>query len=115
MPYRVSKSLLEARSNVVVVEASSVSDYLSRYYKPERMTDTILESYEIDYKCFGYVCTSHYDNVTGQFIAWPRYTPEMETKEAIDKWNQMKDAQARRAYSKNTKNRDTDINLSAFD
>jgi len=56
-----------------IVEAESVEDYLDRYYKKDRMTDTLLESYEKEYKENGYVCTSHHDNVTGDFIAWPSY------------------------------------------
>jgi hypothetical protein len=54
-----------------VVEASSVENYLDRYYKPSRRTDTLLAFYEEELEEFGYVCTSHHDNVTGEFIAWP--------------------------------------------
>ncbi len=61
-----------------IVEAKSVEDYLERYYKKSRMTPTKLDSYEKEYKEFGYVCTSHHDNVTGEFIAWPFY-PEGKT------------------------------------
>ena len=60
-----------------IVEATSVEDYLNRYYKKDRMTPTLLASYEQDFKEFGYVCTSHHDNVTGEFIAWP-YHPGWE-------------------------------------
>ena len=56
-----------------IVEAKSVKDYLKRYYKKSRMADTMLESYEEEYKRYGYACTSHHDNVTGEFIAWPHY------------------------------------------
>ena len=56
-----------------IVEAKSVEDYLERYYKKSRMTDTLLASYEEEYAANGYVCTSHHDNVTGEFIAWPFY------------------------------------------
>lgn len=56
-----------------IVEANSVADYLDRYYKKDRMTDTMLAHYEEKYKEFGYVCTSSHDNVTGDFIAWPWY------------------------------------------
>jgi len=31
---------------IKIVEAKSVKDYLDRYYKKSRMTDTLLESYE---------------------------------------------------------------------
>ena len=60
---------------VKIVEASSVSDYLDRYYKKSRMTDTLLATYEQEFKEDGYVCTSHFDNITGEFIAWP-FWPE---------------------------------------
>lgn len=56
-----------------IVEAKSVKDYLERYYKKARMTDTLLESYEEEYAEYGYVCTSHHDNIIGEFIAWPKY------------------------------------------
>lgn len=58
---------------VRIVEADSVADYLQKYYKKARMTDTLLESYEEEFKKYDYVCTSHHDNVTGEFIAWPFY------------------------------------------
>jgi len=60
---------------VKIVEASSVRDYLDRYYKKGRIlnADTLLASYEAEYVRFGYVCTSRRDNVTGEFIAWPFY------------------------------------------
>ena len=56
-----------------IVEATSVKDYLDRYYKKSRMTPTLLASYEEELQLNGYVCTSHHDNVTGEFIAWPDY------------------------------------------
>jgi hypothetical protein len=55
-----------------LVEATSVADYLDRYYKPARRTPTLLQTYEEEFARDGYVCTSHHDNVTGEFIAWPR-------------------------------------------
>jgi hypothetical protein len=67
-----------------LVEADSVADYLTRYYKRERMTPTLLASYEAELAERGYVCTSHHDNVTGSFIAWPRL-PEWATPEADEK------------------------------
>lgn len=56
-----------------IVKASSVEDYLDRYYKKSRMTPTLLQSYREEFERNGYVCTSHHDNVTGEFIAWPHY------------------------------------------
>lgn len=55
-----------------IVKAKSVKDYLNRYYKKSRMTDTLLASYEAEYRNFGYVCTSKHDNVLGELIAWPK-------------------------------------------
>lgn len=56
-----------------IVEAKNVADYLQRYYKKNRMTDTLLDTYTKELEEFGYVCTSHHDNITGEFIAWPHY------------------------------------------
>ena len=55
-----------------IVEADSVADYLDRYYKKDRMTPTLLSTYERELERDGYVCTSHHDNVTGEFICWPK-------------------------------------------
>ena len=52
------------------VEAESVKDYLNRYYKKDRFTDTLLSSYEEELAKYGYVCTSHHDNILGEFIGW---------------------------------------------
>ena len=79
-----------------IVEASSVEDYLNRYYKKDRLQSvdqaygegTMLRSYEIDFECFGYVHTSHYDNVTGEWICWPFYREP--TQEQLDKMLQLK-------------------------
>lgn len=59
-----------------IVEAISVEDYLNRYYKPARRTPTLLASYEAEYGELGYICTSHHDNILGEFIAWPFYPTE---------------------------------------
>ena len=56
-----------------IVAAESVKDYLERYYKKSRWTPTLLDTYEKEFAESGYVCTSHHDNVTGEFIAWPFY------------------------------------------
>ncbi len=54
-----------------LVQADSVKDYLDRYYKKSRMTSTLQASYEQELARDGFVCTSHHDNVTGEFICWP--------------------------------------------
>lgn len=66
-----------------VVEASSLADYLTRYYKQDRLRDvddaygkgTLLACYQKDLDENGWVCTSHHDNVTGVVIYWP-YDPD---------------------------------------
>lgn len=57
--------------HTTIVEADSVADYLDRYYKPERRTPTLLNTYLREYEERGYVSTSHHDNITGRFIFWP--------------------------------------------
>lgn len=54
-----------------IVKAKSVADYLRRYYRKERMTDTLLQTYTEEFAQHGYVCTSEHDNITGEFICWP--------------------------------------------
>uniref|UniRef100_A0A6H1ZWL9 Uncharacterized protein n=1 Tax=viral metagenome TaxID=1070528 RepID=A0A6H1ZWL9_9ZZZZ len=63
-----------------IVQASGVRDYLDKYYKKARYIGrgaeyaaALLKSYEAEYEKFGYVCTSRFDNVTGECIAWPTY------------------------------------------
>jgi hypothetical protein len=62
-----------------LVEAKSIEDYLEKYYKKSRFTDTLIETYKTEFNEYGYVCTSHHDNVTGEFICWPKH-PEWDTK-----------------------------------
>lgn len=71
---------------MLIVKAKSVEDYLNRYYKKSRMTPTLLKSYQEEYDKYGYVCTSHHDNVTGEFIAWPEY-PNMQPTDTMSKNN----------------------------
>ncbi|MGE5860306.1 MAG: hypothetical protein ACM34J_07115 [Ignavibacteria bacterium] len=52
----------------LIVEADSVEDYLNKYYKKDRMTDTMIETYTEELKEKGYICTSRHGNITGQFI-----------------------------------------------
>lgn len=59
------------RTNTRVVKANSVEDYLSRYYKRERVTSTLLETYTRQYQERGWISTSHHDNTTGAVIYWP--------------------------------------------
>ncbi len=58
---------------VMIVEATSLENYLDRYYKPNRRTSTLLSIYHGELDKFGYVCTSQHDNVTGSFIYWPHH------------------------------------------
>lgn len=58
---------------VKVVEAASVAEYLQKYYRRERMTPTILQSYEQDFSKNGFIATGHHDNVLGEFICWPSH------------------------------------------
>ena len=58
---------------VKIVEAESIADYLNRYYKKDRMTPTLQASYEAEFRNRGYICTSHHDNILGEFIAWPHH------------------------------------------
>lgn len=76
--------------DVQVVEAESVADYLTSYYKPDRLAstgfDVLLRSYEIELQVYGFVVTSHYDNVTGGLIAWPRFEEwSQEMQEQVDR------------------------------
>lgn len=83
--------------SVKIVEADSVADYLQKYYKQDRLKDidsisgegTLLRFYEIDFECFGFICTSHHDNITGEFIAWPKY--EEKTQEQLDKMYRLRE------------------------
>lgn len=59
-------------NDMKIVDADSVQDYLGRYYKPSKRTDTLLTSYQAEFAKDGYICTSHHDNVTGHFICWPK-------------------------------------------
>ncbi len=59
------------------VPATSVADFLDRYYKPDRYhgrgadyAATLLASYEADFARDGYVIISHHDNVTGKIVAF---------------------------------------------
>jgi hypothetical protein len=53
-----------------VVEANSVEDYLNRYYKKNLRTPTLVNSYKKELEEFGYIATSHHDNVMGETICW---------------------------------------------
>jgi len=56
-----------------IVKAKSVKDYLNKYYKPQRMTDTLETRYQEELDNYGFIYTSHHDNVLGVAIAWPYY------------------------------------------
>lgn len=70
------------------VPASSVADFLARYYKPDRYilrtkatgwSDTyaseLLASYEADFTEKGWVIISHHDSMTGNIVALMSLTP----------------------------------------
>jgi len=70
---------------VKIVQATSIQDYLDKYYKRDRYTGrgeeyakVLLTSYQEEYAARGYICTSHHDNVTGEMIAWPYYPNQRE-------------------------------------
>lgn len=67
-----------------IVNAENVNDYLQKYYKSERLNKDIIESYNNDFKENGFVCTSRFDNITGEFIAWPFYVCEDNFGNLID-------------------------------
>lgn len=59
------------------VQASSVSDFLNRYYKAERYklrgdeyAAALLASHESDFLNDGYDIISHHDSVTGRVVAF---------------------------------------------
>lgn len=59
------------------VQAESVTDFLARYYKPERYTGrgaeyaaVMLASHEMDYKSDGYTIISKFDSVTGDVVSY---------------------------------------------
>jgi hypothetical protein len=52
------------------VQADSVADYLTRYYRRDRKTETLLATYEQEFAAEGFVSTSHWDSVTGEHICW---------------------------------------------
>ena len=59
------------------VEAGSVADFLTRYYKADRYTGrgaayaaTLLASYEAEVAAKGYCIICHYDSVTGQCVSY---------------------------------------------
>ena len=54
---------------VRIVEADNIADYLNRYYKKDRITPTLLQTYTEIFNEHGYISTSHHDNILGEFIA----------------------------------------------
>ena len=66
-----------------MVKAKSLEDYLDIYYKKNRRTPTLLDSYREELHCYGYVCTSEHDNVTGEFICWTPNKKLIKNKNAL--------------------------------
>ena len=59
------------------VKATSVADFLARYYKPARYTGRgkeyaagLLASYEAEFERDGYTFISRHDSVTGNYVAF---------------------------------------------
>lgn len=59
------------------VEATSVIDFLEKYYKKDRYTGrgaeyaaALLASHEKDFREYGYDIISHHDSVTGEVVAF---------------------------------------------
>lgn len=52
------------------VKASSVSNFLDTYYKKSRYTDSLLKSYEVEFKKNGFVFISKHDSSTGEVVSW---------------------------------------------
>lgn len=110
--------------NVQIVEAESVSDYLKRYYKPDRLASTGFEvlcrAYEIQLEVYGFVVTSHYDNVTGGLIAWPHFEEWSERmQEQVDRERELREKDPLinpSAFGKSAEPRSKPaLNTSAFD
>ena len=52
------------------VEAESVADFIARYYRPERITDTLVESNEAHVKEYGFTFISNYDSINGSVASY---------------------------------------------
>jgi len=59
------------------VPASSIADFLERYYRPDRYhgrgedyAACLLASHEHDFQTYGYDIISRHDSVTGQVVAF---------------------------------------------
>ena len=60
-----------------VTDVKSVSEFLDRYYKPDRYTSrgpkyaaVLLESHEKDFKDLGVDWISHHDSITGRDVSF---------------------------------------------
>lgn len=52
------------------VEADSVEDFLKKYYKPERYTESLLQKYKKELEEQGYCFISAHDCVMGRAAAY---------------------------------------------
>jgi hypothetical protein len=52
------------------VQADSVADFLNRYYRPDRMTPTLIEVYQKEVDRNGYTFISHHDSITGRIVSF---------------------------------------------
>jgi len=71
------------------VYALSVSDFLDRYYKPDRYkgrgeeyAKCLLASHEANYERDGYDIISHHDSVTGNVVAYFGKSPPNFTRKS---------------------------------
>ena len=75
IPKRITP--FELFKNDAVNDVTTVSEFLSRYYKPDRYTGrgkeyaaVLLESHEHDFKMHGVDWISHHDSITGRGVSF---------------------------------------------
>lgn len=60
----------ETRVKNTEVKADSVEDFVNKYYKKERLTNTMVETKEREFKNFGYCTISHHDSNTAKIVRY---------------------------------------------
>lgn len=60
----------EYRLKITEVKANSVKDFVLKYYKKERLTNTMIETKEREFKNFGYCTISHHDSNTAKIVRY---------------------------------------------
>lgn len=53
-----------------MVDAESVEDFINRYYRPERITDTLVDTYKERFNSEGFCFISHHDSRTGSIVSY---------------------------------------------